>query len=226
VATEFTKDAVIDTDSVPPSQQANLSVVDSPGGTTISTSSRVSNLNVEVDGTVEVAGGNFRSAVFEFASDSSSTPALFVREGTVINEGTIKGGAGSDKFVVGGSSSLAKGDGTSVIKNSSASLRDGDDSVRFRKGAEIKNSSFKLGKGSDTIVFGKKSTASDSKVNLGKNDGSADLVKIAKSADVNNLTIKNFGKEDLLEVGGKTFDYDKIESKGGQIGDNISVELN
>ena len=225
MSTETTKDAVINTGGVPENEQANLSVATSSTGTTISNTGTVSGLSSEVTGSVVATGGTFTSSVFTFGTPSgSSAPSLTVRNSTLSGT-TILGGSTSDSYTLGGSGSSAKSKATTKSTDTMADFGEGADSVSFLKKSLDKRSTYKMEGGEDSITFGKKSVSKRSTVKLGNNDNAGDVVDIHKKAEVKKLKVTEFGKEDTLKIGGKTFDYDKLQDRDGHVGKNITIKF-
>jgi hypothetical protein len=225
MATETTNDAVISTGGVPASEQANIGVTSTDQGTVISNSGTTSGLVAEVTGSVVATGGTYSNAVFSFAAPApgGANPSLTVA-GTTMEGTTIVGQATPDVLSFRGSAS-AKSTATTVTKSTTASLGGGDDSVAFFKKTLDKNSTYRLEGGADSITFGKGSSSKSAIVNLGKNDQAGDVVDISRKADIKDLKIRRFSSDDTLKIGGKTFDYDKLQDLNGKVGKNITVKF-
>ena len=225
MATETTNDAVINTGGIPASEQANLSVVTSSTGTTISNTGNTSGLSAEVTGSVVATGGTYQSATFTFGAPSTgAAPSLTVSNANLSGT-TIIGGTTPDAFNLGGNSASAKSSATTKSKDTMANLGEGADSVSFLKKSLDRESTYKMGAGADSITFGKGSTSKKGRVELGGKDKAGDVVDISKNADVKKLKITQFGKEDTLKIGSKTFDYDQLQNLDGKIGKNITIKF-
>lgn len=222
MATETTKDAVIDTGTVPQDQQANLNVATTPTGTVIVNTGEVDGLAATVSGEVTVAGGTFQSAIFSFTTPSSGTPPSISLSNTNLTGTTVIGGNTSDSWTQGGNVASAKSKATTKTKDTNADFGEGSDSVTFLKKSLDKDSTYSMGVGSDSITFGKNSTTKSGKVKLGSNDGDGDKVDIHKKAELKKLKITEFGKEDKLKIGGKTFNYNDLQDKDFK---NITIKF-
>ena len=224
MATESTKDALIDLNGVPADQEANISVSTTPNGTILSNTGITTGLDAFVEGNLNVAGGTFRNATFTFSTNPSSTPRLSFT-GTNFVGSQIQGTSANETVLFGGGNSAAKSTKKTVVTNTTANLGSGADSVRFVNKSVVRNSNFNMGQGSDTVTFAKGSKNSNTRVDLGANDGSADVVKIAKNASSKMLKITNFGSNDTLTVGKKTYTYEQIEDLNGKVNKNIQVDF-
>jgi hypothetical protein len=87
-------------------------------------------------------------------------------------------------------------------------------------GIKSSKNTFKGSGGEDSIAF-RKSSKKDI-INLGNQDNAADVVKVDSLKKVKDLKIRNFGQEDTLKIGGKSFDYDKLQDKSFK---NISIKF-
>lgn len=95
--------------------------------------------------------------------------------------------------------------GGAKLKNTTARLGGGVDSVEFKAGSRSGDGLFALGKGADTAVFFAKSkVGTGNRVDLGK-DSDVDVVDIAGKRVAKGLVITNFGDEDILKIGGKQY---------------------
>ncbi|WP_438982698.1 hypothetical protein [Vulcanococcus sp.] len=222
MATETTKDAVIDTGTVPDDQQANLNVFTSPTGTVITNTGVVDDLNASVSGNVTVAGGTFQDATFSFTTSSSGTPPAVAIRNTKLTGTTVTGGSTPDSWTQGGNTASAKHKATTKTKDTNAIFGEGADSVSFLKKSLDKDSTYSMGAGADSITFGKNSATKFGKVKLGSNDGDGDNVDIHKKAEVKKLKITEFDKEDKLKIGGKTFSYNDLQDKDFK---NITIKF-
>ena len=86
--------------------------------------------------------------------------------------------------------------------------------------AKSRKNTFKASGGEDSIAFGK--TSKQDTINLGKQDNAADVVKVDSLKKVKDMKIRNFGQEDTLKIGGKSFDYDKLQDKSFK---NITIKF-
>ena len=87
-------------------------------------------------------------------------------------------------------------------------------------GVKSSKNTFKGSGGEDSIAFGK--TSKKDTINLGKQDYAADVVKVDSLKKVKDMKIRNFGQEDTLKIGGKSFDYDKLQDKSFK---NITIKF-
>lgn len=225
MATEPTKDAVVNTDGVPPNQQANLNVATTDNATVITNTGETSGLNTTVTGNVVATGGTYQSATFRFGtSTTGGAPSLVVTNANISGT-TILGGDTPDSYTQGGSPSTAKSRATTKSTDTMADFGAGADSVTFLRQSLDKSSTYDMGGGADSITFGKKSTSKKARVHLGDGDNTGDVVSIHKKAEVKKLKITEFGKDDVLKIGGKTYDYDQLQNEGGKIGKNITIKF-
>ena len=223
MATEATRDALIDLNGVPPSEQANLSVTQTPNGTLVTNNGNVQGFTAFVTRTAEFTGGRFSASNFNFSNPSGGQPNIGLRDTEAYNS-NFNGTTSNDGLSFGGNNPLAKSTIRTRISGARASLGNGEDSVTFLKGTKDSKSSYNLGAGADSITFGKGSLSNKTSVSLGRNDGAADIVDIANKNSVKKLRINDFGVNDTLRVGSKTYDYNDLEAKGGKLG-NISISF-
>jgi hypothetical protein len=87
-------------------------------------------------------------------------------------------------------------------------------------GVKSSKNTFKASGGEDSIAFGK--TSKKDTIKLGRQDNSADVVEIDSLKKVKDMKIQNFGREDTLKIGGKSFDYDKLQDKSFK---NITIKF-
>jgi hypothetical protein len=223
MATEATKDALIDLNSVPARQQANLKTVETPQGTVVTNKGSVSGLVAFVKGPATFLGGNFRKATFNFSTAGSTPPSVDVRN-TELTGASFNGTTANDDLGFGGNNPLAKSSSSTKVNSASASLGAGEDSVSFKKGSKDSKSSYDMGQGADSVTFNKGSFSDKTTISLGSNDGAADIVDVSSQKVVEKLKIKDFGVNDTLRVGSKTYDYSDLQAKDGKLG-NIRVSF-
>ncbi len=220
MATESTKDALIDLNSVPASEQANLTVTEIPNGTVVTNTGTTTGLVTFVEGTTQFVGGTLTDARFVFGGGTA--PSLGFSNTNL--QGSSFEGTNSNDFLGFGNNPLAKGKGKTVVSGSNATLGDGSDSVNFAKKSVVKFSTFATGQGADSVTFAKGSKNESVTVDLGQGDGAADVVDVNKKS-AKNLEITNFGQEDVLRVGKKTYSYDDLQELGGRVNKNIQVDF-
>ena len=225
MATESTNDALIDLTGVPADQQANISVTQTPRGTTVTNTGSTTGLLTFVEGNTQFTGGQLTNCTFTFAPSPGGAPTLGFN-GAVLNGATITGDAGIQSLNFGGPNPLAKSPiNRTVATNTKANLGGGSDSVSFSKRSITRNSTFTSGDGADSVTFAKGSKSSKVKVNLGQGDNAADRVRIVNKSSAKKLKITNFGQDDSLIVGKRTYTYDQLQARDGRVSNNIQVDF-
>ena len=223
MATESTKDALIDLNGVPASEQPNLTTTQGPNGTIVNNSGTVRGLTAFVPGRTEFTGGRFDRSTFNFSGTQGSNPFIGARNTEVVNS-NFNGTNSNDGLGFGGNNPLAKSSARTSVINANASLGAGQDSVSFSKRSQDLKSSYDMGQGQDSVTFGKGSFSKKTSVSLGRRDGAADIVDVANQSVVKKFKINDFGVNDTLRVGSKTYDYADLQAKDGKMG-NIKVSF-
>ena len=225
MATLSDKDGIVNLNSTPESQRANLTQTETANGTVYTNAGVVSNASFFINGDARIRGGLFVDPTITFSSGPNGTdkPRVGFQNTTVRNAGFV-GSSTDDQLTAGGNNAGAKARTTTSIINASARFGTGADSVSFARGARTTGSSYNLGSGQDSVTFGNGSFAKKTSVDLGRNDGASDIVDVANQGVVKKLKVNDFGINDTLRVGSKTYDYSDLQARDGKVG-NIKVSF-
>lgn len=224
MATEATNDALIDLNSVPANQQANIATTQTASGTVVTNTGTTAGLVAFIEGNTQFTGGQLLNAQFNFASTPGATPTLGLR-GATLTGGVIQGTAGNEGVDIGGDALAKRRSSRTVVNNTTSNLRGGSDSVTFFNRSTTTNSTFSTGGGADSVTFAKGTKTRNVTVDLGQGDNAADRVQITNKSSAKKLKITNFGQEDTLVVGKRTYTYDQLQAQDGRVNRNIQVDF-
>jgi len=241
-ATQETNGAFVSEETVPVSQQANLTTTSTGANSSQTTNSGTTEgFQAVTSGNYTMTGGTYTGATVQYSSDPNAklnvTNTNFKQSSVAGNSnsnsaefggGVPTGKSNAKTSVIGTSTSFEAGNDSikftnTLDKRSAHNMSVGNDSISFKKDSQSVRSSYNMGEGADSITF-KGGKVNQSKIALGQ-DSAKDVVTFSPDTSTKNIEISEFGVEDTLRVGGQTFNYGQIAAKDGKIADGITIDL-